>query len=98
MFGIEFVTTATFIITWLAIIITIPDATKVPNKSVALTAIFMPRQIKIANKINTIIAPKNPSSSHIIEKIISLCASGKNPNFCLLCPNPNPKIPPDATA
>ena len=60
--------------------------------------IFIPRQIKIANKINTIIAPKNPSSSHIIEKIISLCASGKNPNFCLLCPNPNPKIPPDATA
>ena len=33
-------------------------------------------------------------SSHIIEKIISFCDSGKNPSFCRLFPSPVPKSPP----
>ena len=45
-----------------------------------------------------LIAPKSPSSSHMIEKIMSFCASGINPSFCMLCPRPFPKIPPEPIA
>lgn len=34
----------------------------------------------------------------LYEKIISLCDSGINPIFCILCPSPFPKIPPEPIA
>lgn len=37
-------------------------------------------------------APVNPISSHIIEKIISFWASGTKPSFCMLLPMPLPKV------
>ena len=41
---------------------------------------------------------KIPSSSQIIEKIMSFCASGTNPSFCTLFPIPRPKSPPEPIA
>ena len=49
------------------------------------------------NKI-THTAPKSPSSSQITEKIISFCASGINPSFCILSPSPFPNKPPEPIA
>ena len=46
----------------------------------------------------TAIPPNNPSSSQIMEKIISFCASGRKPSFCILCPSPFPNIPPEPMA
>ena len=42
----------------------------------------------MANNTITKAHPINPSSSAIIEKIKSLCASGKYKYFCVLFPNP----------
>ena len=60
----------------------------------------MTNNLQITNKNNiiTAIAPNIPSSSQITENIISLCASGINPSFCILFPKPLPKSPPDAIA
>ena len=56
--------------------------------------IFLARQIRIRNRIIIIPAPTSPSSSQIMEKIISFWASGTNPSFCRLLPSPLPKMPP----
>ena len=53
---------------------------------------------KKRNSIITAIAPNSPNSSHIMEKIISFCASGRNPSFCILSPRPLPKMPPEPIA
>ena len=45
------------------------------------------RQIRIRNNSMINPAPTSPNSSHTIEKIISFCASGKNPNFWTLSPS-----------
>ncbi len=72
----------------------IPTATRLPNISGARIAMRTPLHIKIANNINTMVHPINPTSSPNIEKIKSLCGSGMYKNFCLLSPNPTPNSPP----
>ncbi len=81
-------------ITWIPTSAVIPIATKLPNMSGARMAIKMPRQIKMANKINTMLHPIKPNSSPKMEKIKSLCGSGIYKNFCLLSPKPAPNNPP----
>ncbi len=50
-------------------------------------------------KINNIVAPKNPHSSHKTEKIKSVLLSGKNLSlFCVPFKNPLPNKPPDPIA
>lgn len=55
--------------------------------------VFISRNNKITHT-----APKSPSSSQITEKIISFCASGINPSFCILSPSPFPNKPPEPIA
>ena len=98
MFGIEFVTTAIFKIAWIAINDVIPIATKLPNISFALIEIIIPLTVNIINNDITNIHPTNPSSSAIIAKIKSLCASGIYEYFCLLFPIPTPNNLPEPIA
>jgi hypothetical protein len=79
--GIEFVTTATFRRLCTAIREVIPTARRLPKVSGALSAIFIPRQMKIVNNNSTTTTPINPSSSARIENIKSLCGSGIHRNF-----------------
>ena len=51
------------------------------------------KKSKTKSKIS-IKAPIKPNSSHIIEKIKSLCGSGIYKIFCLDSPRPKPVIPP----
>ena len=98
MLGIVFVTTPIFKNACNIIKLVIPVATNLLNLSFTLATIKYPL---IANAINspiTTIAPTNPSSSVIIAKIKSLCASGIYKYFCLLFPNPTPNNPPDEIA
>ena len=76
----------------------IPTATKLPNISGAFIAISSPLHIKTAKRIITTAQPINPNSSANTEKMKSLCGSGMYKYFCLLSPNPTPKIPPDPMA
>lgn len=81
VFGIKLVTTAILRTTCIEICASTPTTTIEPNKSDALLAIYL---ILLIKKINNAIihnAPKIPSSSHTMEKIISLEASGTYPNF-----------------
>ena len=71
LFGIEFVTTAMFNITWIIICAIAPAAIKAPSRSDAFVEITKKRQIRIKNKRMINPAPINPNSSQIIEKIIS---------------------------
>ena len=68
-----------------------PVAIKAPVRSFACVAITKKRQIRIRNNKMIRLAPTSPSSSQMIEKIISFWASGRNPNFCTLFPSPLPK-------
>ena len=79
--GMLALTTAMFISAWLAITAVIPVASKPPNLSGALLAIFTPFIIIIKNNNIVIVAPKRPSSSQIIENIKSLSLNGKNIYF-----------------
>ena len=85
-------------ITCIATKAVIPTAIKLPNISGAFIAIRTPLHIKIANRINTIAQPINPTSSPNIEKIKSLCGSGIYKYFCLLSPKPAPNKPPEPMA
>src|SRR5215475_10953906 len=42
-------------------------------------------------------APSRPSSSPMMLKMKSVCASGRKNSFCLLSPSPSPKKPPEPT-
>ena len=75
-----------------------PAAISDPKRSGACTAITINLQISIRKTSIRIVAPTNPSSSQMIEKIISFCASGTNPSFWMLSPNPLPNSPPEPIA
>lgn len=47
------------------------------NKSLELSDIFIPLYIIVKNNADTIIIPRKPSSSLIIENIKSVCGSGR---------------------
>ena len=98
VFGIVFVTTAIFKITCIIICPIAPVAISAPNRSLAWVAITKKRQIRIKNSISTNPAPNKPSSSQIMEKIMSFCASGTKPSFWMLSPRPRPNKPPDPMA
>ena len=69
-----------------------PEASSLPYTSLALSAIFMPRLMKIVNRINTAASPTNPISSPMAARIKSDSATGTfwgNPE-----PNPEPVTPP----
>ena len=74
--GIKLVTTAMFNNTCNVIKVIIPITKSLANVSLELSAITNPRQINSANNKITNNAPTKPSSSHTIEKIKSLWASG----------------------
>lgn len=54
-----------------------PKAKYLENSFLESNAIFIPRYKIIKNNDTTITTPKNPNSSDIIEKIKSVCGSGK---------------------
>ena len=54
-----------------------PEANSVPKRSGAFNAIIKPRNAKIANMTITIVTPIKPLSSAMIERIKSVCGSGK---------------------
>ena len=97
VFGIVFVTTAIFRITCTEMCVITPVTISAPYRSFAFPATRMNLQISMRNRNMMAIAPNNPSSSQIIEKIMSFCASGTNA-FCILCPRPLPKMPPEPMA
>ena len=76
VFGIQFVTTMIFNTTCYAICDITPTTSREENKSGALFAITIQRQSSKTNNRMTQIAPNNPSSSQIMVKIKSFCASG----------------------
>ena len=90
----ELVTTAMFKIAWIAICPITPTTSMAPNRSGALLAMTIIRHKSIMNMRIMATAPNNPSSSQIMEKIMSFCASGRKLNFCILCPSPLPQMPP----
>jgi len=70
--GMELVTTAMLISTWVAMCASTPVAIRPPNKSVEFIAMIKMRH---TNRINSSIrakAPNRPSSSQMTENIISL--------------------------
>ena len=75
--GIEPDTTAILSITCVAIMQAIPPDNNEPNLSLQPSAILIKKIIKVAKVNITSVAPKKPTSSHIIEKIKSLSANGK---------------------
>jgi len=75
--GIILVTTPIFIILWKTIIEVMPAANKVPNCSEESKAILNPRHNNIVKRIIITTVPINPNSSPIIEKIKSVCWSGR---------------------
>lgn len=75
--GISPITTERFNIVWKAIPNVIPKAVYFPNKSSQFIAILKPRYIIVMNRLDTINIPKKPNSSLIIEKMKSVCGSGK---------------------
>ena len=87
-------TTPTLTITWLAMIVTMPLASKQPNLSFACFAILTPLMISTKNISIVKTAPKSPSSSHIIAKIKSLSENGKKRYFWRELPSPTPNNPP----
>ena len=81
VFGMVFVTTAMFKRTCMEICAMTPDTIIIPTKSIASLAITINLQISSTNIAMSNAAPNNPSSSQMIEKIISFWASGKYPIF-----------------
>ena len=75
-----------------------PTTINEPNLSGAPSAINLNLQMSKRNTIMSPMPPKSPSSSHMIENIISFWASGINPSFWILCPSPLPNIPPEPIA
>ena len=76
----------------------IAKAASLPKISGAFWAIVKPRQIK-RRKIKIIkVLPTRPTSSATTAKIESTAASGRYWYFCLDCPRPRPKIPPEPIA
>ncbi len=86
--------TRIFNVTWVAIIQAMPAVSKLPKTSLLFCAIFIIENIRIANIVRTMVAPKKPNSSQIIEKMKSLSANGKYKYFCLEENNPTPNKPP----
>ena len=58
-----------------------PEAINAPNRSFACVAMTKKRQIRSRKSIRIKHAPNNPSSSQMMEKIISFWASGTKPSF-----------------
>ncbi|MNJ01271.1 hypothetical protein D3C73_1608540 [compost metagenome] len=54
-----------------------PAASRLPKVSGAVMAVRMPRQTRMVNSTITNPAPIKPSSSEIMEKIKSVCGSGR---------------------
>ncbi len=79
----------------------IPNASKTAKSSFASLAfkmILKPRITKTTKSKIITVAPINPNSSAIMEKIKSLYEEGRKNNFCFEAPIPLPKILPDPIA
>ena len=48
-----------------------------------------------AKRATTVNAPSRPSSSPMMAKMKSVCASGRKPHFCVPSPRPTPSQPPE---
>ncbi len=96
--GTRFKTTLMLKNAWITILVVNPTASSIPSLSGARNPARNPRHKKNPKTSAKVIAPVNPSSSAITEKIKSDCGSGRNNNFCLPCPNPRPFTPPEPTA
>ena len=92
--GILPVTTAIFKITWVAITHAIPPTSNDAKRVFAFSEILTKQIISVKKIRITSVAPKNPSSSHIIENIKSLSANGRYKNFCRELKSPTPNSPP----
>jgi hypothetical protein len=75
-----------------------PPASRAPNRSGARSEARTPRHARKRNAPSTATVPIRPSSSPMIAKMKSVCASGSHSYFCTELPNPTPKIPPEPKA
>ena len=75
--GINPTTTIKFNTVWKAIWNVIPNAKYLPKRSLLFLAILNPVNMIVKKKTDTIIIPKKPNSSLIIEKIKSVWGSGR---------------------
>ena len=76
-----------------------PIAVKLEKRLLACTAMDKARHKMNKNNARTKKAPINPNSSHITEKIKSVCCSGKKASLvCVPSKNPLPVRPPDPMA
>lgn len=87
-------TTQRLIITWMEITLATPKTKSEPNRSRAFFAIETNKRTRVAKVKTTIVAPKNPSSSPMIENTKSLSENGRNKYFCRELNSPTPNIPP----
>jgi hypothetical protein len=83
---------------WNATIVVRPSARNAPKRSGARRAVRMPRQAMTQKQAMITVAPMNPSSSEMTEKMKSLCGSGRKSSFCFPSISPRPKMPPTLTA
>ena len=73
-------------------IVVSPAASSLPNVSVRLTAMRMPRPISVTYSSSTAAVPRKPSSSPIAAKMKSVSAYGISHGDP--CPSPEPTRPP----
>ena len=66
--------------------------------SAAPSAIRSPAYPITTNRASTASAPTRPSSSPMMAKMKSVCASGSWPHFSRLAPTPTPNQPPEESA
>ena len=77
---------------------TIPTIVYEPKGSGTLVAILSAWNANKIYKIIIVTDPTKPNSSDATAKIESPIGSGKNANFCVLCPKPLPVNPPEPIA
>ena len=76
---------------------TVPEARRT-NVSGVVSAMRTAPTSSAVKSSSTVMVPMSPSSSPMIAKMKSVCASGRLPHFSRLAPSPRPHQPPDASA
>ena len=92
--GIEAVTPPIFTTDWTTNKLANPIQYIAANVLRDFVPAIITRHISAVKSPITNNTPTRPSSSAIIAKIKSVCASGNYPSFCLEFPNPLPNSPP----
>ena len=93
--GASPITAARLIAAWPHTSTVRPAASRLPKGSLQLSAIRRPKYANAPYAAMTAAAPMSPSSSPMIAKIMSVCASGRKFAFSMLWPRPRPKTPPE---